>query len=300
MMVMRTSSLAERLKWVSAHSCQRLTSQHALLPSCNDEVVASQVSYAVSARQRTWQVHGVPYKRSSSYFVCACAPTSHDTDMNPSPTLPSSKLWLRLTVGALVLIAASWMFGGIAEDVVHGDPLTLLDVQLAQWFHDHATPQLTRVMLVITHAHDPGWVIVAVLLMAGYLAWKRDWYWLVCLGLTVPLGMLLNILMKFSFQRIRPSFADPLLVVSSYSFPSGHVAGATLFYGVIAAMLVTRLPAWPSRLMVVLAAVGMVMLVALTRMYLGVHYLSDVLAAFAEGIAWLAICFTAMNSLRKR
>jgi len=221
--------------------------------------------------------------------------------MNPSPNVPpGSKLGLGLTVGALVMIGAGWLFGGIAEDVVNGDPLTKVDVWLAQWFHDHATPHLTRVMLAITHAHDPGYIIVAVLLMGCYLACKRNWYWLVCLGLTVPLGMLLNVLMKHSFQRARPSFEHPLLVVSTYSFPSGHVAGATLFYGVIAAMLVTRLSHWRARVVVVMTAVLLVMLVALTRMYLGVHYLSDVLAAFAEGIAWLAICFTALNSLRRR
>jgi membrane-associated phospholipid phosphatase len=212
---------------------------------------------------------------------------------------PGGKLGLGLTLGALVMIAASWLFGGIAEDVVHGDPLTVLDVQLARWFHEHATPPVTRIMLAITHAHDPGVVVVAVLLLGGWLAFRRDGYWLIRLLLTVPLGMLLNVLMKYSFQRVRPSFDNPLLVVSSYSFPSGHVAGATLFYGVIAAMLVTRLQDWRARVLVMSAAVLMVLLVALTRMYLGVHYLSDVMAAFAEGIAWLAICFTALNTLRK-
>jgi membrane protein DedA with SNARE-associated domain/membrane-associated phospholipid phosphatase len=209
---------------------------------------------------------------------------------------PRSYLGLELTTGALVLIGASWLFGGIAEDVVNGDPLTLVDVQVAQWFHDHATPLVTRVMLAITHFHDPVRVTVAVLLMAGYLAWKRNWYWLICLSLTVPFGMLLNVLMKYSFHRIRPSFDNPLLLASSYSFPSGHVAGATLFYGVMAAMLVARLAAWRWRVLVVLAAVGLVLLVALTRLYLGVHYLSDVLAAFAEGIAWLTLCLTGMNT----
>jgi membrane-associated phospholipid phosphatase len=212
---------------------------------------------------------------------------------------PGGKLGLELTLGALVMIGASWLFGGIAEDVVHGDPLTLLDVQIARWFHEHATPQVTKVMLIITHAHDPGVVVAAVLLLGGWLAFKRNWYWLIRLVLAVPMGMLLNVLMKFSFQRVRPSFDDPLLVVTTYSFPSGHVAGATLFYGVLAAMLVVRIQGWGARASVVCAAVLMVLLVALTRVYLGVHYLSDVMAAFAEGVAWLAICFTALNTLRK-
>lgn len=108
--------------------------------------------------------------------------------------------------------------------------------------------------------------------------------------------MLLNVLMKYAFHRARPSFDDPLLVLTTYSFPSGHVAGATLFYGVVAAMLISRTAAWRWRVMVVLAAITMVALVALTRVYLGVHYLSDVLAAFAEGVAWLALCLTGLHT----
>jgi len=213
---------------------------------------------------------------------------------------PHSYLGLELTAGALVLLGASWLFGGVAEDVVHGDPLTLVDVQVAQWFHDHATERVTQFMLAITHLHDPVPVTLAAAIIAACLAWKRNMYWLICLGLTLPFGMLINVLMKYSFHRIRPSFDNPLLVVSSYSFPSGHVAGATLFYGVAAAMLVARIEAWRWRVMIVLTAFAMVLLVALTRMYLGVHYLSDVLAAFAEGLAWLALCLTGMNTFWHR
>jgi membrane protein DedA with SNARE-associated domain/membrane-associated phospholipid phosphatase len=212
---------------------------------------------------------------------------------------PDSYLGLQLTIGALILIGSSWLFGGIAEDVVTGDMLTIVDLHVAQWFHDHATPLLTQAMLVITHIHDPVPVTVAVVLIAAYLAWKRNWYWLACLGITVPSGMLLNVLMKYAFQRARPSFDDPLLVSMTYSFPSGHVAGSTLFYGVVAAMLISRINAWRWRVMIVLAAIMIVALVALTRVYLGVHYLSDVLAAFAEGIAWLTLCLTGIHTYWK-
>lgn len=250
-----------------------------------------------------WAVrHEAFIRQSGSHFLQR--PRVHALRLRFAPQLafiqarlsPRSYLGLELTAGALVLIGASWLFGGIAEDVVHGDPLTLVDVQVAQWFHEHATAPLTQVMLAITHLHDPVRVIIAAAIIAACLAYKRNGYWLICLGLTLPFGMLLNVLMKYSFHRIRPSFDNPLLVVSSYSFPSGHVAGATLFYGLMAAMLVARIEAWRWRMMIVLTAFAMVILVALTRMYLGVHYLSDVLAAFAEGIAWLALCLTGMNT----
>ena len=209
---------------------------------------------------------------------------------------PGGYLGLQLTLGALALLGAGWLFGGIAEDVVSGDPLTLVDLQVAQWFHAHAMAPVTRAMLVVTHLHDPSSVIAAVLLLALLLAFRRNWYWLIAVGLSVPLGMGLNVLMKYAFQRARPGFDDPLLVLTTYSFPSGHVAGATLFYGVLAALLVSRVAAWRWRLLIVLTALFMVLLVALTRLYLGVHYLSDVLAAFAEGVAWLALCLTGLHT----
>jgi membrane-associated phospholipid phosphatase len=209
---------------------------------------------------------------------------------------PGGYLGLQLTLGALLLVGASWLFGGIAEDVLTGDPLTLVDLQVAQWFHAHATVPVTRAMLVVTHLHDPSSMLAAVLLLALGLAWRRNWYWLIAVGLSVPLGMGLNVLMKYAFQRARPSFDDPLLLLTSYSFPSGHVAGATLFYGVLAALLVARVVDWRWRLLIVLTALFMVLLVALTRVYLGVHYLSDVLAAFAEAVAWLALCLTGLHT----
>lgn len=209
---------------------------------------------------------------------------------------PQSYLGLQLTVGAVVLIGASWLFGGIAEDVMTGDPLTLVDLRVAQWFHAHSAEPLTRVMLAVTHLHDPLPITLAVIVMAACLAWTRNWYWLLCVGMTVPFGMLLNVIMKYAFHRTRPSLDNPVLVLTTYSFPSGHVAAATLLYGIVAAMLITRFSAWRWRVMVVLLAITLVALVALTRLYLDVHYLSDVLAAFAEAVAWLTLSLTGVHT----
>jgi membrane-associated phospholipid phosphatase len=209
---------------------------------------------------------------------------------------PDSYLGLQLTVGAVVLTGFAWLFGGIAEDVVTGDPLTVIDVQVAQWFHSHAAPALTRVMLLVSDLNGVLAISVLAALTGAVLVWRRAWSWLLILALTVPGGMLVNVLMKLAFHRARPSFEHPLLVLTSYSFPSGHVAGATLFYGFLAAMFVSRWGDWSQKVMAVLAAMAMIALVALSRMYLGVHYLSDVLAAFAEGAAWLTLCIVATRT----
>jgi len=211
---------------------------------------------------------------------------------------PTGRFGLHLVLGALVLIGAAWLFGGIAEDVVNGDPLTVVDAHIAAWFHAHAVPTVTLSMLLITDLHGTWGITILSLIMSLFLIWNRAWDWLLALVLVVPGGMLLNVLMKHAFGRARPMFAEPMLTLTTYSFPSGHVAAATLFYGLLAAFMVTRIEAWRWRLLVAIAAFLIVVLVGLSRIYLGVHYLSDVLAALAEGIAWLAICLTAMHSLK--
>jgi membrane-associated phospholipid phosphatase len=213
---------------------------------------------------------------------------------------PQGHMGLHLTVGILLMVAAAWLFGSIAEDVMTADEITIVDVQVAQWFHSHASPSLTRFMLFVTNIHGILGITVFSILFATFLAWKRDWYWLLTLVITVSGGMLLNVLLKNIFQRARPSFENPLVSLTTYSFPSGHASGSTLFYGVLAAYLVYRFPQWRWRILIVVCAVALVMLVGLTRIYLGAHYLSDVLAAIAESCAWLALCLTAAATLRRR
>lgn len=213
---------------------------------------------------------------------------------------PEEATGLHMTVGLLLMIGAAWLFGGIAEDVVSGDEITLLDVELARWLHRHATPGLTRVMLFITHWHGMAGAAVMALLLAAYFYVRKQPYWLLAELFVVPGGMLLNVLLKYVFQRARPSFEEPLLTLSTYSFPSGHTANAALLYGLIGCWLWTRHGGFGARAAIVASACTMVALVGFTRMYLGVHYLSDVLAAAAAGAAWLAVCVTAVSTLRRQ
>jgi len=88
------------------------------------------------------------------------------------------------------------------------------------------------------------------------------------------------------------ALADP-------GFPSGHTMMATIIYGFLAIWLILRIGSWPWRFLIAAVAILLVFLVALSRMYLGAHYLSDVLAAMAAGTAWVALCLTAVETLRR-
>lgn len=213
---------------------------------------------------------------------------------------PNGYLGLHLTVGVLLIIGASWLFGGIAQDVVAGDPLTVIDQNVAAWFHGRQTPGLTTTMQLVTVLASAAWVTGVGIVTALVLWRKRCWYRLLALVLVLPAGMVLNFLLKIVFHRQRPCPTDWFLMFHGYSFPSGHTMAATLLYGLLAVFAVMALKAWRRRVAAVLGAFVMVLLIGFSRVYLGAHYLSDVLGAAAAGLAWLALSLTAVDILRRR
>lgn len=207
---------------------------------------------------------------------------------------PKSRLALRLGLGALLLVVAAWIFGAIAEDVVTSDRLTVLDTELAQALHRNATPTMTRAMFLVSNLQSTVAVGSYSALIAVALAFARQWRRFTLVVVAVGGGLAVNALMKLAFHRARPVFDDPLATLSTYSFPSGHVAGSTIFYGLLVAWVFTRTRSPLLRTLAVAGAALLIALVALSRIYLGLHYLSDVCAAFAEGVAWLAISIGAL------
>ena len=212
---------------------------------------------------------------------------------------PHGYLGLHLTVGVLLLCGASWLFGGIAQDVVAGDPLTVIDARVASWFHERRTPGMTIAMQFVSSLASATWVTSVALLTALALFWKRYWYRLLALVLVIPVGMAVDFFLKITFRRQRPSFTDSFLIFDGYSFPSGHTMAAMLLYGLLAAFVVVELESWGWRVAAVLGAFVMVVLVGFSRVYLGAHYLSDVLGAAAAGFAWLVLCLSAVDTLRR-
>jgi membrane-associated phospholipid phosphatase len=176
----------------------------------------------------------------------------------------------------------------------------LLDVTISAWFHAHTHPVLTQVMLVITHVHSTMGICLLAACIALWLLRSRRFWWLLALGLSVPGGLILNAAVKQLFQRARPQFDDPLLSLTTYSFPSGHTAGATVFYGFLTVLLLAHVRERRWRVSIFAGASCMVILVALSRIYLGVHYLSDVIGAIVEGVIWLALCLTGVRALWRR
>jgi undecaprenyl-diphosphatase len=203
----------------------------------------------------------------------------------------------RFVAGALLVVAAASLFAVLATAVAGGGRLNVLDAEIAAWLHRHATPPLAIAMLVWTQLHSTVAVGAYAAVAALVFAIDRSWRRLTLVVVAVGGGLAVNALMKLAFQRARPTFDDPLLTLATYSFPSGHVAGSTIFYGLAVAGVFARTRRPLARALAVAAAALAIALVAFSRMLLGAHFLSDVVAAFAEGVAWLTLCFGALAVL---
>jgi membrane-associated phospholipid phosphatase len=206
-------------------------------------------------------------------------------------------LSLHIIVGLLLSFASIGLFAELAEEVLESDTLVSIDQLLAHSLHVHATPLANTFFLIITvFGLEVLWA--AVILFGLYFAHKRQWGNLLMLVVTMLGAELLNSSLKYFFSRPRPVFDDPIITALHYSFPSGHAMISFVGYGLLAYYLAARTPSKPRRILIIVAAALLVVLIGMSRIYLGVHYLSDVIAGYAAGAFWLSICTTALYYLR--
>jgi membrane protein DedA with SNARE-associated domain/membrane-associated phospholipid phosphatase len=210
-------------------------------------------------------------------------------------------LGLHLAIGLLISMAALWLFGGITEGVIHQDPLTQFDLTLLAWFHGHATPTDLRISVAISWLGSPvvltalGLVVALVLLCRRHMLLLAGWV------ATLVGGSVLDMTLKHVIQRPRPIYASACLHGRSFSFPSGHAMGSLVVYGMLAYLLVVF---WTERrrtqLAIVLIAALLTVAIGVSRLYLGVHYFSDVVAGYAAGLLWLSACITGLEMARRQ
>jgi membrane-associated phospholipid phosphatase len=202
-----------------------------------------------------------------------------------------------LVLGLLVLAAGGWAFGALAEEVAEGD--TGLDNRIADELHEHATSTLTEFFEAVTTLGN-GIVLAGVTAIAAYLLARRRYYAEAVLMVLAFTGAeVLSYSLKLAFRRDRPFFTDPLATASTYSFPSGHATVSIAVYGALCLVLLRRLTG-PARVVCLAATVLLVSLIGFSRLYLGVHFFSDVLAGFSVGMAWLALCVVVLDLHHKR
>ena len=206
-------------------------------------------------------------------------------------TLVTSGLFAALILEALA-------FGHITEDYLTGDPIVRWDVHFATWLHEHASSSLVNVFEVVTYAGN-ALVLGVVILTAAALLLRRGRLNDAALLVAAFGGaVVVNGLLKLLFHRRRPELS--FVHLDTYSFPSGHAAAAAATFTAGAWLLALRHRDTRARVLIVLAAALLIVIVGFSRLYLGAHYLSDVLAGFSFGLGWATLCLIGYTLLGER
>lgn len=171
------------------------------------------------------------------------------------------------------------------------EEVTKIDYQVSQYFYQLHSPMLNTIMTAITHVGDLLIQTTVTVLIVVILFILKKWRTAIWYGLTVLIGAgILNGVIKELYGRTRPSQIQPLVEIGGYSFPSGHSMGSVIVYGGLLFLILRRLRSTQLKLFVGLLVFLMVLGIGISRIYLGVHFPTDVIGGFSLGFAWL--CFS--------
>ncbi|MEO8337263.1 MAG: phosphatase PAP2 family protein, partial [bacterium] len=191
--------------------------------------------------------------------------------------------------GGLVLIALMvWAFAALADEIPEQGWMERLDHAITGLLQAHGTEGGEQFFVAVSFLGGPVLAgLVAVVSLV--LAWKRDWLRAATVTLTSVGGAGLNAALKQIFHRGRPEFATEFITRQSWSFPSGHAMNSLISYGILLFLLLEHTRDDTRRRLLIAATAVIVILIAWGRVYLGVHYLSDVIAGWLAGGAWLVL-----------
>ncbi|WP_430297042.1 phosphatase PAP2 family protein [Sinomonas sp. B1-1] len=204
---------------------------------------------------------------------------------------PNGSMWTLLAIGAALALGFSWAGGEVYESVVEKGALAAMDQPVLDWAVASRTPAL---MAGVTAFTNVGGGVIAPITAAAAMVllaiWMRHWRPLVLVPAAAAGSLLVTIFGKELTGRARPPLA---LAVPPYeysaSFPSGHTLNATVIAGIVVYLACLKLKALWSRVAAIAAGGLYALAIGLSRVYLGHHWLTDVIAAWFLGLAWLSV-----------
>ncbi len=215
------------------------------------------------------------------------------------PTRVRSHLTLFVIAALIVCTLSLLLFAKLVDGVSENDKIVQFDLALANALHSAATTTSTSAFITIS-LFGGQILLLESGLVTILLAWKKHWLALIMWLITIAGGYFLNSLLKQFFARPRPTFANPLVIEQFYSFPSGHSMLSIIAYGMMAYIICLLLKNNLQRFIIVLLGIIVIALIGLSRLALGVHYFSDVLAGYAVGALWLMSCIGVWRFIHSR
>ena len=209
-------------------------------------------------------------------------------------------LSLSLLLGLAAAIGTLIFFGWLTDEVLEGDSLQFDETTRAA-VHQLASPALTMIMRGFSFVGSTLALVVLTPIVIVQLALKKLGREAKLFAITMVGAALLNMTLKLTFQRARPVPFFDLTPPETYSFPSGHSLASAVFFGALAAIWTARMKSRRTRAIVWIVCSAMFLLIGFSRIYLGVHHTTDVIAGFAAALIWiLVVRFVEMHLARRK
>ncbi len=204
----------------------------------------------------------------------------------------------KLSRGFIVCLAGVIAFGLLADEMGEGD-MGRFDAFVREGVNSFATPLVTRVMIFFSFVGDwPFLTVLGIAIFAFflYIKWKRE----AVIFLITNIGeLILNFTLKGIYQRPRPEAFFGYELPPSYSFPSGHALGSFCFFGILAWLIAANVKSTMGKVEIYLTAALLIVFIGLSRVYLGVHYPSDIVAGYLVASVWTLTVIFADRLLTK-
>jgi membrane-associated phospholipid phosphatase len=203
-----------------------------------------------------------------------------------------------LVLGCIATIGAGFLFVNLAEQVrLKTSAVSLADQAIRTWFGNERAPAMTVLFDGATFIGCTIGLASIVAIVVAILLAKKERASAVFVVVTAVTGALLNLGLKLIFARARPDLASALAVERWYSFPSGHAMGSFITLGALTYVALRQPWPWVAKSATMAVALTIIVLVGLSRVYLGVHWGSDIIGGWSAGTVWLASAVVALEML---
>lgn len=205
---------------------------------------------------------------------------------------------LTLSIFTLVFVYVLALFAGVVEDLITSDPIIAVDIRIANLFFVFRTDILTNIFTWITLLGKSQVILVFIFISVAVLwLWKKRYY-ILPLFISVAGSEAFTYLGKLAVHRPRPEMA--IYAEHSFSFPSGHAAIAVAFYGFVSYLLMRFSQNWNRKVNIFFTTILIIIAIGFSRVYLGVHYISDVWSGYLVGAIWLIVAVSFSEWLRHK